>query len=78
MQAFRFRVPAWAILRHTFNFSINHHPKYKNTGSYFQTNKQKEMFNNFEIINYLSISLDYCSEFRCTYWFDGLLLLVMT
>ena len=75
MRAFRVRVPAWAIFRHTFNFSINHHPKYKNTDFYFQTNKYEEIFNNFEIRNYLNISLDYCCGF--TDWFDGLLLLLI-
>ena len=35
-------------------FSINHHPKNKNTAFNFQTNTGEEIFNNFEIINYLN------------------------
>ena len=62
---------AWMI----FHFSINHHPKYKNTGLYFQTDKQEEIFKNLKIRNYLNISLDYCYGF--TYWLDGLLLLLI-
>ena len=38
-------------------FSINHHPKYKNTGFYFQTDKKEEIFQNFEIRNYLIFRL---------------------
>ena len=75
MVAFRVRIPAWAIFHHLFNFSISHPPKYKNTGFNFQADKQEEMFNNFEIKNYLNISLDYCCGF--TAWFDGLLLLLI-
>ena len=33
------------------------------------------MFNNFEIKNYLNISLDYCCGFAA--WFDGPLLLLI-
>ena len=75
MQAFRVRVLVWAIFRLTFSFSINHHPRYKNNGFYFQTNKYEDILNNFEIRNYLNISLDYCCGF--TYWFDLLLLLLI-
>ena len=58
-----------------FNFSINHQPKYKNTGSYFQTDKVEEILTNFEVGKYLNISLYYCCGF--TYWFDELLLLLI-
>ena len=47
------RVPVRAIFHHTFNFSIDYHPKYKNPGFYFQT----DLFNNFEIKNYLIFHL---------------------
>ena len=72
--AFRVRVPAWAIFYYVFNFSKIIIPNTK-TVFYFQTDKQEEIFNNFEIRNYLNISLDYCCGF--TYWFDGLLLLLI-
>ena len=55
--ASRVRVPARMIFLHIFNFPMNYHPKYKNTGFYFQTDKKQETFKNFEIRNYLIFHL---------------------
>ena len=57
MVAFRVRVPALSRFYHVFNFSINHHPKYENTDFYFQTDEEEEIFNSFEIRNYLIFHL---------------------
>ena len=57
MAAFRVRVPAWANFSFTYSFSINHRTKNKNTGICFQTDKQEEIFNNFEIRNYFIFQL---------------------